>query len=107
MRYEPIVGMEVHVQLLTKSKMFCCCQADVFGAEPNTLVCPVCLGMPGVLPVINRKAVEYTIMAGLALNCQIAEFSRFARKNYNYPDLVKGYQTVSYTHLTLPTKRIV
>ena len=96
MRYEPIVGMEVHVQLLTKSKMFCCCQADVFGAEPNTLVCPVCLGMPGVLPVINRKAVEYTIMAGLALNCQIAEFSRFARKNYSYPDLVKGYQISQY-----------
>ena len=96
MNYEPVIGMEVHAQLHTKSKMFCACRADVFGAEPNTLVCPVCLGMPGVLPVINRKAVEYTIMAGLALNCQIAEFSRFARKNYSYPDLVKGYQISQY-----------
>jgi aspartyl-tRNA(Asn)/glutamyl-tRNA(Gln) amidotransferase subunit B len=96
MRYEPIIGMEVHAQLLTKSKMFCGCRADVFGAEPNALVCPVCLGMPGVLPVINRRAVEYTIMTGLALNCQSAEFSRFARKNYNYPDLVKGYQISQY-----------
>jgi aspartyl-tRNA(Asn)/glutamyl-tRNA(Gln) amidotransferase subunit B len=96
MRYEPVIGMEVHAQLFTKSKMFCGCRADVFGAEPNSLVCPVCLGMPGVLPVINQKAVEYTIMAGLALNCQIAEFSRFARKNYNYPDLVKGYQISQY-----------
>ncbi|MCR4407876.1 MAG: Asp-tRNA(Asn)/Glu-tRNA(Gln) amidotransferase subunit GatB [Anaerolineae bacterium] len=94
--YEVIIGMEVHAQLDTKSKMFCGCRADVFGAEPNTLVCPVCLGMPGVLPVINRRAVECTIMTGLALNCSIAEFSRFARKNYNYPDLVKGYQISQY-----------
>jgi aspartyl-tRNA(Asn)/glutamyl-tRNA(Gln) amidotransferase subunit B len=76
--------------------MFCGCDAAVFGAEPNTHVCPVCLGMPGVLPVINRTAVEYTIMTGLALNCQIAEFSQFARKNYNYPDLMKGYQISQY-----------
>ncbi|MBC7250465.1 MAG: Asp-tRNA(Asn)/Glu-tRNA(Gln) amidotransferase subunit GatB [Anaerolineae bacterium] len=96
MRYEAVIGMEVHAQLLTQSKMFCGCRAEVFGAEPNTLVCPVCLGMPGVLPVINQKAVEYTIMTGLALNCQISEFSRFARKNYNYPDLVKGYQISQY-----------
>lgn len=96
MHYESIIGMEVHAQLLTQSKMFCGCRADVFGAESNTLVCPVCLGMPGVLPVMNQKAVEYTIMAGLALNCAIAEFSRFARKNYNYPDLVKGYQISQY-----------
>lgn len=96
MQYEPIIGMEVHAQLLTKSKMFCGCRAAVFEAEPNTLVCPVCMGMPGVLPVINRKAVEHIIMTGLALNCQIAAFSRFARKNYNYPDLVKGYQISQY-----------
>jgi len=94
--YEAVIGMEVHVQLLTKSKMFCRCRADVFGAEPNTLVCPVCLGMPGTLPVINRKAVEYTVMTALALNCEIAEFAKFDRKNYFYPDLVKGYQISQY-----------
>jgi len=96
MPYEPIIGMEVHAELLTASKMFCGCDAHVFGAAPNTHVCPVCLGLPGVLPVINREAVEYTLMAGLALHCQIAGFSVFARKNYTYPDLPKGYQISQY-----------
>ena len=96
LHYEPVIGMEVHVELQTASKMFCGCDAHIFGAEPNTHVCPVCLGMPGVLPVINRKAVEYAVMTGLALHCQIAEFSVFARKNYTYPDLPKGYQISQY-----------
>jgi aspartyl-tRNA(Asn)/glutamyl-tRNA(Gln) amidotransferase subunit B len=94
--YEAIIGIEVHAQLLTKSKMFCGCDAEVFGAEPNTHVCPVCLGMPGVLPVINRRAVEQTIRVGLALNCQIAETAVFSRKNYFYPDLPKAYQISMY-----------
>jgi len=82
MQYEPIIGMEVHAELLTQSKMFCRCSANFFGAEPNTLTCPVCTGMPGVLPVINRKAVEYAIMTALALNCEIVKASVFSRKNY-------------------------
>ena len=94
--YEATIGMEVHAQLLTRSKMFCGCDAAVFGAEPNTHVCPVCLGMPGVLPVMNRRAVEQTIMVGLALNCQIAETAVFSRKNYFYPDLPKAYQISMY-----------
>lgn len=94
--YEAIIGMEIHAQLLTKSKMFCGCDAAAFGAEPNTHVCPVCLGMPGVLPVINRRAVEQTIMVGLALNCQIAETAVFSRKSYFYPDLPKAYQISMY-----------
>ena len=94
--YEAIIGMEVHAQLVTRSKVFCGCDANVFGAAPNTHVCPVCLGMPGVLPVTNRKAVELTIMVGLALNCRIAETAVFARKNYFYPDLPKAYQISMY-----------
>jgi aspartyl-tRNA(Asn)/glutamyl-tRNA(Gln) amidotransferase subunit B len=96
MQYEPIIGMEVHAELLTQSKMFCRCSANFFGAEPNTLTCPVCTGMPGVLPVINRKAVEYAIMTALALNCEIVEASVFSRKNYFYPDLPKAYQISMY-----------
>jgi len=96
MEYEPTIGIETHAQLLTSSKMFCSCRADYADAPPNSLVCPVCLGMPGVLPVINLRAVEYVIMTGLALNCQIPEVSRFDRKNYSYPDLVKGYQISQY-----------
>src|SRR2546430_13227914 len=90
--YEAVIGLEVHVQLRTKSKMFCSCSADYGGAEPNTHVCPVCLALPGVLPVMNRRAVEFALLAGLALNCEIPEASKFDRKNYPYPDLLKGYQ---------------
>src|SRR5206468_466437 len=91
MAYEVVIGLEAHAQLLTASKMFCGCRT-AFGAAPNTQTCPVCLGLPGVLPVINQKAVEFAIRTGLALNCTIAPMNRFARKNYFYPDLPKGYQ---------------
>jgi aspartyl-tRNA(Asn)/glutamyl-tRNA(Gln) amidotransferase subunit B len=91
-KYEVDIGLECHVQLATASKMFCGCPTDYAGAAPNTHVCPICLAMPGVLPVINRLAVEYTLLTGLALNADIPEVTKFDRKNYHYPDLVKGYQ---------------
>ncbi|MGI9147850.1 MAG: Asp-tRNA(Asn)/Glu-tRNA(Gln) amidotransferase subunit GatB [Chloroflexota bacterium] len=91
-KYEVVIGLECHVQLATASKMFCGCPTDYAGAAPNTHLCPICLAMPGVLPVINRLAVEYTLLTGLALNADIPEVTKFDRKNYHYPDLVKGYQ---------------
>ena len=96
MEFEPVIGLEVHAQLLTRSKMYCGCRADYQGQPPNTSVCPVCMGAPGMLPVINKRAVEYTIMTGLALNCAISSRTKFDRKNYPYPDLMKGYQISQY-----------
>src|ERR1700729_4174511 len=111
-KYEPVIGLEVHVQLNTRTKIFCGCPTS-FGAPPNTNVCPVCLGLPGALPVLSRQAVELAIEAGLALNCRVNSRSVFARKNYFYPDLPKGYQISQYDqpvaehgYVDIPGKRI-
>ncbi|HSO60335.1 MAG TPA: Asp-tRNA(Asn)/Glu-tRNA(Gln) amidotransferase GatCAB subunit B, partial [Desulfobacterales bacterium] len=95
MEFEPVIGLEVHAQLKTRTKIFCGCSTE-FGAPPNTHVCPVCLGMPGVLPVLNRTVVDYALRMALATGCTIARASRFARKNYFDPDLPKGYQISQY-----------
>src|SRR5436309_12773943 len=101
MSFEPVIGLEIHAHLLTASKIFCGCSAT-FGGQPNTHVCPVCLGLPGALPVLNRAAVDGAIRAALALGCTVHEQSIFARKNYFYPDLPKGYQISQYQQPPAP-----
>ena len=97
LEFEPIIGLEVHAELLTNSKMFCACPVvDTTSADPNTAVCEICTGMPGTLPVINQQAVDYALRVALALHCTISEISVFARKNYFYPDLPKGFQISQY-----------
>ena len=95
LQYKVLVGLEIHVQLATKTKMFCSCGLS-FGEQPNSRVCPVCLGMPGVLPVMNKQAVEYSALVAIALNCKVAEFTKWDRKSYYYPDLPKNYQISQY-----------
>ena len=94
----PVIGLEIHVELATQTKMFCRCP-NRFGDEPNTHTCPVCIGMPGALPVINKKAVDFAIKVGLALNCTIPDFTKWDRKGYYYPDLPKNYQILSLIHI--------
>ena len=103
-KYESVIGLEIHAELSTQSKLFCNCEVR-FGTQANAQTCPICLGMPGVLPVLNERAISFAIRAALAMNCEISTYSKFDRKNYFYPDLPKGYQ-ISQKHIPLAKKRI-